>query len=169
VQEEITVRGLEYDRIKIQLEQRQVRSPIDGVVIKLQRDVGEFVSGNDPVIATVVQLDPLIATYSVPSSLSQDIKPDSNVEILIGNARTPAQGVVDYVAPVTDAQSGTILVKVRVPNPKYEYRSGEKCLLLVDGEIQKEETADRPKSGLAPLPGARPLLKTSRIEPKKVQ
>lgn len=169
VQEEINVRGLEYDRIKIQLEQRQVRSPIDGVVIKLHRDVGEFVSGNDPVIATVVQLDPIIATYSVPSSLSKEIKEDSNIEVLIGNERVPAQGTVDYIAPVTDAQSGTILIKVRIPNPKFEYRSGEKCLLVVNGEAQKEEMADRSKSGNAPQQGIKPQVRTSRTELKKVQ
>ncbi|MFO1006641.1 MAG: efflux RND transporter periplasmic adaptor subunit [Planctomycetaceae bacterium] len=169
VQEEISVRGLEYDRIKIQLEQRQVRSPIDGVVVKLHRDVGEFVSGNDPVIATVVQLDPLIATYSVPSSLCQQIKEDANIDILIGKDRVPASGVVDYVAPVTDAQSGTVLIKVRVANPQYQYRSGEKCLLIVDGEPQKEETAERPKNGLTPPPSVKPPVKTGRIELKKVQ
>ncbi len=169
VQEEIAVRGLEYDRIKIQLEQRQVRSPIDGVVVKLHRDVGEFVVGNDPVIATVVQLDPLIATYSLPSSIIKEIKADAPVEILIGSTRTPAKGVVDYIAPVTDAQSGTILVKVRVPNPNYQHRSGEKCLLVVAGEIRKEETVDRPKKGQTPLPGGKLPLKTSRIETQKVQ
>ena len=169
VQEEILVRGLEYDRIKIQLEQRQVRSPIDGVVIKVHRDVGEFVSGNDPVIATVVQLDPLIATYSVPSLLSKGIKADSPVEILIGDARTPAKGVVDYIAPVTDAQSGTILIKVKIPNPKHEYRSGEKCLLVVNGELPHEETVGRPKNGSAAPATAKPPLKTSRLEFGKAQ
>ena len=169
VQEEISVRSLEYDRIKIQLEQRQVRSPIDGVVVKLHRDVGEFVSGNDPVIATVVQLDPLIATYSVPSSLCKEIKEDANIEILIGSNRAPVSGVVDYVAPVTDAQSGTILIKVRVANPQYQYRSGEKCLLIVDGELNQEETAERSRNGLSPQTSPKLPVKTGRTEIKKVQ
>ena len=150
VQEELLIRGLEYERIKVQLEQRQVRSPIDGVVTKVQRDVGEFVSGNDPVIATVVQLDPLIATYSIPSTLSKGIKPNAPVEMLIGDTRVPAKGTVEYVAPVTDAQSGTIQIKVRLPNPKREYRSGEKCLLVVSGDLPKPEMAKQPKNGLTP-------------------
>ena len=167
VEEELLVRALEYDRIKVQLEQRNVRSPIDGVVIKVHRDVGEFVSVNDPVIATVVQLDPLIATYSVPSLLSREIKANSEVNMLVGDARLPAKGVVDYIAPVTDAQSGTILIKVRVPNPKHVYRSGEKCLLLMKGELPKTETAGQPKPG--PGPAAKLPLKTSQLEVGKVQ
>ena len=169
VEEELLVRALEYDRIKVQLEQRNVRSPIDGVVIKLHRDVGEFVSVNDPVIATVVQLDPLIATYSVPSLLSKEIKPHVEVNMLVGDARLPAKGVVDYIAPVIDAQSGTILIKVRVPNPKHIYRSGEKCLLVVSGQLPKAETAAQPKSGTAPTPATKLPLKTSQLEVGKVR
>lgn len=169
VQEEILVRGLEYDRIQIQLEQRQVRSPIDGVVIQVHRDVGEFVSGNDPVIATVVQLDPLIATYSVPSLMSKGIQRDTSVDMLVGDARLPVKGLVDYVAPVTEAQSGTILIKVRVPNPKREYRSGEKCLLVVGGELPKTETAGQLKKGVSPPATVKPPLKTSQLEFGKAQ
>lgn len=170
VQEELLVRGLEYDRIQVQLEQRNVRSPIDGVVIKVHRDVGEFVSVNDPVIATVVQLDPLIATYSVPSLLSKEIKPNVEVHMLVGDGRLPAKGVVDYIAPVIDAQSGTILIKVRVPNPKNVYRSGEKCLLIVNGALPKAQTAGPPKTGTAPAaPAAKPSVKTSRLDIGTVQ
>ncbi len=171
VQEELLVRALEYDRIKVQLEQRHVRSPIDGVVIKLHRDVGEFVSVNDPVIATVVQLDPLIATYSVPSLLSKEIKPNVEVNMLLGDARLPAKGVVDYIAPVIDAQSGTIVVKVRVPNSKNVYRSGEKCLLVVNGELPKTETAGQSKPGstTGPAPATKLPLKTSQLGVGKVQ
>ena len=169
VQEELLIRGLEYERIKVQLEQRNVRSPIDGVVVKVHRDVGEFVSVNDPVIATVVQLDPLIAIYSVPSVLSHELKANVEVSMLVGETRLPAKGVVDYIAPVIDAQSGTILIKVRVPNSKNIYRSGEKCLLVVNGELPRAETAGPPKAGTAPAPTAKPPIKTSRLEVGKVR
>lgn len=168
VQEELLVRSLEYDRIKIQIEQRIVRSPIDGVVVKVNRDVGEFVSGNDPVIATVVQLDPLIATYSIPSVFMKEIKAEAPVDIRIGEGKSTVQGTVDYISPVTDAQSGTIQVKVKVPNPNNNFRSGEKCLLVVKGELPKAETAAQPKDAPAPSkPATAPAkaqVKTSRLD-----
>lgn len=169
VQEELLIRGLEYDRIQVQLEQRNVRSPINGVVIKVHRDIGEFVSSNDPVIATVVQLDPLIAIYSVPSVLSHELKANAEVSMFVGEARLPAKGTVDYIAPVIDAQSGTILIKVRVPNSNNVYRSGEKCLLVVNGELPKAETVSQPKTRTVPTPAAKPPVKTSRLEVGKVQ
>lgn len=169
VQEELLVRALEYDRIKIQIEQRIVRSPIDGVVVRMHRDVGEFVSGNDPVVATIVQLDPLIATYSIPSIFTKEIKPNEEVNILIGEGKTATKGTVDYIAPVTDAQSGTIQVKVRVPNPNNVFRSGEKCLLVVKGELPKTETAGQTKDAQppakpAPAPAPKPAVKTSQLQ-----
>jgi RND family efflux transporter MFP subunit len=167
VQEELVVRALEYDRIKIQIEQRIVRSPIDGVVVRMHRDVGEFVSGNDPVVATIVQLDPLIATYSIPSIFTKEIKPNEEVNILIGEGKTATKGTVDYIAPVTDAQSGTIQVKVRVPNPNNVFRSGEKCLLVVKGELPKTETAGQTKDAQAPAkaaPAPKPAVKTSQLQ-----
>ena len=38
-------------------------------------------------------------------------------------------GTVDYVSPVTDAESSTVRVKIKVPNPDGKFRSGEHCTL----------------------------------------
>lgn len=173
VQEELQIRSLEYDRIQIQIEQRNVRSPIDGVVTRVHRDVGEFVSANEPVVATVVQLDPLIATYSVPSVFQKELKVDAATQMVIGDTRVAAQGTIEYVSPTIDAQSGTIQVKVRLPNPDNLYRSGEKCMLVVKGETPKTETVNQPRPNGAPdnrpkvnpatpAPPARPAVKTSQ-------
>ena len=36
---------------------------------------------------------------------------------------------IEFISPVADAESGTLLVKLRVDNPKGEYRSGMRCTL----------------------------------------
>ena len=66
VQEELKIKTMECRRIEAQLEQRRIKSPIDGVVTRVAKDQGEFVSPSDPVVATVVQLDPLLVVFSVP-------------------------------------------------------------------------------------------------------
>ena len=38
------------------------------------------------------------------------------------------------VAPITDAESGTVRVKVRIDNPNGNYRSGERWTLEVMGD-----------------------------------
>ena len=41
----------------------------------------------------------------------------------------PVKGAIDFISPVTDAESGTVRVKVRIDNPQNKYRSGQRCAL----------------------------------------
>ena len=48
VEDDLRVKKLEMRRIEAQLEQRRLRTPIDGVVTEIFKDEGEFVSPADP-------------------------------------------------------------------------------------------------------------------------
>ena len=143
--ETLDIRSAEFERYRIQLERRTVRSPIDGIVMVVHRDVGEYVSPNEPVVASVVQLDPLIATFSIPVTTISGIEPRQKLSLQVSSTGQTIEGLVDYIAPVTNPQTGTVTVKVRVPNPNGKLRSGEKCLF----------------AGLAPAPTPTPQ-RTSR-------
>ena len=129
-QETLAVRKLELERTQLELERKIVRSPLKGVVTKLHREVGEFVSPTDPVVVTVVQLDPLLATFSLKPAQASQLQVGDPVPVQFASAESPVNAEVEFVAPVTDARSGTIRVKVRIPNPNGECRSGDRCLLL---------------------------------------
>ena len=116
-QEELAVKSLEYARTQAQLEQRRVLSPIDGVVTRVYKDAGEFVSPNDPILVKVVQLDPLLIVFSVPVAEARKLAADETVRVRIESAEEPVEGVVEFVSPMGDAQSGTMRVSVRIPNP----------------------------------------------------
>jgi multidrug efflux pump subunit AcrA (membrane-fusion protein) len=81
--ETIETKRLEYERIRIQLEQRTLRSPITGFVTEVYKDIGEFVALTDPVVVTVVQLDPLMVTFSVPAKSASSLKPGQSVPVKI--------------------------------------------------------------------------------------
>lgn len=130
-QESLQVKELEYRRIKQLLEQRTVRAPIDGVITEIYKDKGESVSPIDAIVLTIVQLDPLLATFSIPSRQASELANGQTVELRIDSADTPADGIVEFVSPVVNAKSGTVVIKVRLPNPDGQYRSGEKCTLIL--------------------------------------
>ena len=65
--EDRLTKKLEYERIKVQLERRTIRAPVAGVVTKLHKQVGEFVAPNNPDVLTLVQLDPLLANFTMMS------------------------------------------------------------------------------------------------------
>lgn len=129
-EESRAVKAAEFRKIEAQLDRRRVRSPIDGVVIELHKQVGEFVAPTDPQVMTVAQLDALRATFSVPLATSRQYAVDQAVRVQIAANPGPAEAVVEFVSPVTDARSGTVTVKVRIDNAAGRYRSGERCLLL---------------------------------------
>lgn len=144
VQEELAIRQLEHMRIEKQIEMRLFRSPINGVVTRVFKDQGEFVSPTDAVVLNVVQLDPLLCVFSVPSVLGRTLKAESTVQLQVSDAKLSQSGTVEFVSPVTDAQSGTIQIKVRLPNPERKFRSGDKCYLVVDGPVPTEQKAQAP-------------------------
>jgi RND family efflux transporter MFP subunit len=131
IQESLQVKELEYERIKAQLERRNVRSPVDGVVTEIYKDAGEFVAPTDPIVLTVVQLDPLLATFSIPAQHIRGLEPEGTVVLRIGSASSKTRGTVEFVSPVINAQSGTVTVRVKLANPDGRFRSGERCKLLL--------------------------------------
>lgn len=127
VREELEVRRLEYERVKSQIQERMIYSPINGFVVAIDKEVGEFVSPNDPVVMHVVHLAKLKSVFSVPLDAARDLRPGQLVELSLGYERTPGKGIIEFISPIADAESGTIRVKVRIPNEDYAIRSGLAC------------------------------------------
>lgn len=134
--EELLIRKLEHRKILAQIEQRTLRAPMDGVIVRIQKDIGEYVAPNDPYVLTLVQLDPLLVTFSLTSAQAEQLHAGQEVLLWSTDAVTETtdsvqqmQGTVEYVAPVTDADSGTVRVKIRVANPDGRYRAGERYTL----------------------------------------
>ncbi|MEQ9406126.1 MAG: efflux RND transporter periplasmic adaptor subunit [Fuerstiella sp.] len=139
--EDLEIRRLEHARIEAQLKQREIRSTIDGVVVEVRKDLGEFVSPSDPVVARIVQLDPLLVVFSVPTERRSTVTTDQPVAVRLAGS-SDVRGIVEFVSPTADPSSGTFRVKVRLPNPQGALHGGEKAVLLLD---QRPPTAEEPK------------------------
>ncbi len=129
IQEDIVARQLEHDRLHTQIDRRTVRAPVDGIVTELHREVGEFVAPNKPEVATLVQLDTLLANFALLSNEAHLVKTGQSVPLYFFDSECETTGVVTYVSPVIDAESGTVLVKVRVDNSAGTLRSGSRCVV----------------------------------------
>lgn len=141
--EEANVRRLEEARIVAQLAQRKIVSPIDGVVVEVRKDQGEFVSPSDPVVVRVVQLDPLLVAFSVPMNQRKLVAVNQPVMMTVGQSTT-ANGRIEFVSPIADAGSGTFRVKVLLPNSAGRWHGGEKSVLHLDSEsLERAAQADR--------------------------
>jgi RND family efflux transporter MFP subunit len=141
VREELEVRRLEYERVKAQIKQRVITSPIDGVVIAIDKAVGEFVSPTDPVVMHVVQLSNLKAVFSVPFPMTKTLRAGQTVKLTVGYEELECEGEIEFVSPVANAESATAPVKIRIPNPEHTLPSGVVCRWKMEAEAPVTKTA----------------------------
>jgi RND family efflux transporter MFP subunit len=97
----------------------QLKSPIDGRIEKIEIEVGESVNALADAIR-VVRTDPLWIDAPVPLQEGVRLKPGLAARVRIAGAgpgAEPLEGRVVFVAAVADAASGTLRVRIEVPNP----------------------------------------------------
>jgi RND family efflux transporter MFP subunit len=117
---------LELGEIEERLKLRSIQSPLDGVVVRRFFSPGEFV-GDQPILA-LARIDPLRVEVVVPVSFYGKIQVGMTAtidwEVPVGGVHRAKVTVVD---PVVDAASGTIGVRLELPNPKGHLPAGTKC------------------------------------------
>ncbi|MEM9943405.1 MAG: efflux RND transporter periplasmic adaptor subunit [Planctomycetota bacterium] len=124
--EEQEIRKIEQKRAAIQLERRNIVSPMNGVVSKLHRKNGEFLSPLHPEVVTIIQIDRLLATFPVPSQDVKNFQVGQEFNLKLENENSIAAKIYG-IGVETDAQSGTVEVKFVIDNEDLKLRSGEIC------------------------------------------
>ena len=105
-----------YDEVKVQVEKMSLRSPIDGRIEKIHVEAGESINALTDVVR-VVQIDPLWIDVPVPLIQAMDLTTEKKARVVFPNPnRTSVEGSIIYIAAVADAASGTLRVRIEVPN-----------------------------------------------------
>jgi len=122
------------------LEERTIRSPIDGIVVERYLTAGERVE--EKPLVRVVKIDPLRVEAILSSTLFGIITPGTTARIHpeIPNA-VPVTATVTLVDKVMDAASGTFRVRMRLPNRDGAVPAGLRC----KAEVSALAQMDKPK------------------------
>jgi RND family efflux transporter MFP subunit len=121
----------ELERAEAELNQRTIRSPVDGIVEERVLTGGEYV-GNDDHILKIVRLDPLNVEAFFPVSLYGSIAPGDKAVV---RPVAPLDG--EYIATVKainhvfDAASATFAAVLELPNPHGLLPAGHRCQLFL--------------------------------------
>ena len=117
---------IELELAKQLLEQRTIRSPVDGVVVEQTVFPGEFVYDNP--VMTIAQISPLRVEVVLPGRLYGSFKVGDSAKIYaeIGDA-DPLLATVDVVDRLLDTRSGTFGVRLSLPNADFAVLGGQKC------------------------------------------
>jgi len=105
-----------YDEVKVQVEKMRLASPIDGRIEKIHVEAGESINSLTDVVR-VVQIDPLWIDVPVPLIQAMDLINGKKARVVFPSPnRASVEGSIIYIAAVADAASGTLRVRIEVPN-----------------------------------------------------
>lgn len=122
---------LQVNEVRARLKQRQIRSPITGVVVKRHVSVGEYV-GSDPIME-LVALNPLHAEVVMRSDRYGQIDEGMPMVVLVADPANPGgppirhSGNITIVDRVIDAASSTFGFRIKIDNPELALPAGLKC------------------------------------------
>ena len=133
---QLELERLEVERIEAQIEQRKIKSPIDGFVIEILKQVGEHVSSNEPQYARVVQLSRLRAKFYLKDESLSGITEGAIVYVNVGERKTAKQALVTLVSPIIDPESGTRRVEVAIDNKELKLTSGSVVFWPLDVNLR---------------------------------
>lgn len=128
--EEQEILRLQVVRLKHQIQQRTVVAPIDGMVTKFHRELGEFVSPTSPEVLRIVDVSRLRASFFLKVDEVESLPRDGKVRVRLGNDQETL-ATLEHVSPVADGESGLIEVRVLIDNPELKIL-GSRCALLLD-------------------------------------
>ena len=105
-----------YDEAKIQIDNMSLKSPIDGIIEKLEMETGESVNILEDAVR-VVQINPLWIDVPVPLTKARDLRYKNTAKVIFpASNETSLEGKIVFIGSVADAASNTLRVRIQVPN-----------------------------------------------------
>ena len=136
--------------LQLQIERSIVRAPFAGIVGQRFVSAGDYVTTATPLL-TLQTMDPQRAVIEVPERHAASLKRGQAVEFTV--ASQPGRvfrAVVDFIDPVVQPTSRTIVVKARAPNPGRLLKAG----MFIEARLA---TATRAGAIVVPEDAVQPL------------
>ena len=124
---ELSIAELELKRRQIQYQQKQVKSPVKGVVLERMLAPGEYAYEQTPLLK-IAQTDPLNVEVIAPISLYNQLAVEQEAEIVIlepVNNRFIAK--IEVLDTIFDTASGTFGIQLTLPNKDLTLPAGLEC------------------------------------------
>lgn len=139
----------EISRKQLDVEYARITAPIGGRISRAQLTVGNFVNagGTDPVLASIVSIDPIFLYFNIDERSLQRYQKTYNERISQGSrlkeakfpfhfgmdseAGFPNQGLLDFANNRVDRETGTIQVRGVVANPASRFTPGSRVRVRI--------------------------------------
>ena len=114
------------DLAKKRLSDATIVSPIDGIVVNRDADLGDYAAtagspGGSPIL-TIVKMDVVKAIFTVSETDLSNVTIGTAVSISTGQQQI--NGEVNFISPIVAPEDRTVSVKAEIPNPTYRLKPG---------------------------------------------
>lgn len=120
---ELNVLRAQIDLIEAQIEKTEVRAPFDGVVGLRQISVGSYI-GPTTDIATLQALQSVKVEFSVPERHAGRVEVGDDILFRVEGSDEQFRGRIYAAEPRIEADTRTLVVRARTPNPDGRLRPG---------------------------------------------
>lgn len=129
---EVKLREEEFRKDAETLRLRTIVSPIDGVVVERRLAPGEFIRTDKSIVVRLAQIDPLNVEVIAPSRMFRTVQVGMPGRVSLAPMFPGSfQARVVVVDRVIDAASGTLGVRLELPNPDNRIPAGIKCSVVI--------------------------------------
>lgn len=151
-----------------QINDAQLRAPIDGVVRERMVFAGEYRAAGTPIV-TVVKQNPLRLQLAVPERSSVALRAGQRVRVTVEGDSAMHEGKVIRVSPAIAEGTRTLPVEAEIPNPEGRLRPGT----FAKAEIVTSEARALmvPQSALVVFAGVEKILvvKDGKVHEQRVR
>ena len=138
--DELKLAALEVKRIRAQIGDRIIKSPIDGIVTEIHKQLGENLSQSEPQYATIVRVDKLKVRFYLDATTLRNASVGDRIALSVGAERTTTEGTVSFVSPVIDPDSGLGRLDVEIENGNGQLQSGIACFWESNQSVASKRT-----------------------------
>ena len=125
---EVRLREEELKKDEETLKLRTIVSPVDGVVVERRLTPGEFIRTDKSLVLRLAQIDPLNVEVVAPARFFKSVRVGMSGRVSLAPFFPGSyQASVVVVDKVIDAASGTLGVRLQLPNPGNKIPAGIKC------------------------------------------
>lgn len=121
---ELQLARVDVEIAKRKVDEKTVRAPLDGVVVRALKEVGESADRVEPLFE-IINIDRLFLQFYVERRTAAALKPGQEIAFrLSDDSAVTGKAIVDFVSPGADPASGLFRIKLLYDNAAQSLRAG---------------------------------------------
>lgn len=138
-EDEALAARIELDLARLQLEiaeenvrLREIRSPMDGIIVERLVEDGETVTATEPIFV-VVNIEQVYVQFYIQAEDLRYIHVGQEAQARFPELDLDGEltGTVDFIDPRVDAASGLLRVRILVDNPDHQVKAGVRAIVTL--------------------------------------